>query len=145
MAERLATAVFPQLQFVQPADNKGLLVVGNYGTGKSHLMAMLSVLAEHAELNAEIRNPSVAAAAAAIAGRFQVLRLEIGSTERALRDILVTELEGFLGSLGVDYTFPAVGSFTNNKAAFEAMMAAFQARYPDQGLLVVVDEMLEYL
>ena len=50
MAELLADLVFPQLQFNTPADNKGLLVVGNYGTGKSHLMAVISVIAEHADL-----------------------------------------------------------------------------------------------
>ena len=38
MAERLVELVIPQLQFDQPTDNKGLLVVGNYGTGKSRLM-----------------------------------------------------------------------------------------------------------
>jgi DNA replication protein DnaC len=38
MAERLETTVFSQLQFDEPADQKGVLVVGNYGTGKSHLM-----------------------------------------------------------------------------------------------------------
>ncbi len=45
MAERLTQLVIPQLQFDQPADNKGLLVVGNYGTGKSHLMSVISSLA----------------------------------------------------------------------------------------------------
>lgn len=35
MAEKLTGLVIPQLQFDQPTDNKGLLVVGNYGTGKS--------------------------------------------------------------------------------------------------------------
>ena len=47
MAELLAELVFPQLQFSKPADNKGILVVGNYGTGKSHLMAVVSAVAEH--------------------------------------------------------------------------------------------------
>ena len=46
MAERLTEIVIPQLQFDQPADNKGLLIVGNYGTGKSHLMSVISSLAE---------------------------------------------------------------------------------------------------
>ena len=46
MAERLIGLVIPQLQFDQPVDNKGLLVVGNYGTGKSHLMSVVSSLAE---------------------------------------------------------------------------------------------------
>ena len=35
MSERLVDLVIPQLQFEQPVDNKGILVVGNYGTGKS--------------------------------------------------------------------------------------------------------------
>ena len=41
MAEKLISLVVPQLQFDQPMDNKGLLVVGNYGTGKSHLMFVI--------------------------------------------------------------------------------------------------------
>ena len=40
MADILGDLVFPQLQFGKPADNKGLLVVGNYGTGKSHLVPL---------------------------------------------------------------------------------------------------------
>jgi hypothetical protein len=48
MAERLVNLVIPQLQFDEPADNKGLLVVGNYGTGKSHLMSVVSSLAADA-------------------------------------------------------------------------------------------------
>jgi predicted ATPase len=40
-----------------PADNKGLLVVGNYGTGKSHLMAVISAIAEHADLAARSPTP----------------------------------------------------------------------------------------
>ena len=42
MAEKLSVLVFPQLRFDRPADNKGLLIVGNYGTGKSHLMSVIS-------------------------------------------------------------------------------------------------------
>src|SRR5512142_640175 len=60
MAELLGELVIPQLQFAQPADNKGLLVVGNYGTGKSHLMAVLSAVAEHQELAPLLRNSGVA-------------------------------------------------------------------------------------
>ena len=50
MAEKLINLVVPQLQFDQPMDNKGLLVVGNYGTGKSHLMSVISTLAENGDL-----------------------------------------------------------------------------------------------
>src|ERR1035437_3475558 len=40
MAEQLCNLVIPNLQFESPADNKGVLIVGNYGTGKSHLLSM---------------------------------------------------------------------------------------------------------
>ena len=33
----------------------------------------------------------------------------------------------------------------NNKRAFEDRMARFQAKYPDKDLLVVVDQLLDYL
>ena len=46
MAEVLDELVIEQLQFNRPADNKGLLIVGNYGTGKSHLMSVISTIAE---------------------------------------------------------------------------------------------------
>ena len=46
MAEKITSLVIPQMQFDAPSDNKGLMVVGNYGTGKSHLMSALSAVAE---------------------------------------------------------------------------------------------------
>ena len=52
-------AVFRNLQFDHPADNKGLLIVGNYGTGKSHLMSLISAVAEYPELAQEINNAQV--------------------------------------------------------------------------------------
>ena len=38
MADRLINIVFKQLQYEEQIENTGLLVIGNYGTGKSHLM-----------------------------------------------------------------------------------------------------------
>jgi ABC-type molybdenum transport system ATPase subunit/photorepair protein PhrA len=130
MAELLGDIVFPQLQFAKPADNKGLLVVGNYGTGKSHLMAVVSAIAEHPDLAARLTNPSVAARAAEVAGRFRVIRAEIGSTTMSLRDIVCSVLEDGLARLEVSYEFPATGDRHENKSAFEELMAAFQAVHP---------------
>jgi hypothetical protein len=145
MAEKLTGLVIPQLQFDQPVDNKGLLVVGNYGTGKSHLMSVISSIAEHADLLSALGNAQVAEAAERIAGKFKVVRTEIGATTMSLRDILVGELEEHLAAMGVTYTFPDASQVPNNKRAFEEMMAAFHQEYPDHGLLLVVDELLDYL
>lgn len=145
MAERLIGVVIPQLQFEQPADNKGLLVVGNYGTGKSHLMSVLSAVAERAELGGALTNTTVADAARRIAGRFKVARTELGSTTMDFREFVCSQLEEALASWGVEYRFPPRDKIPNHKRAFEEMMAAFHERFPDQGLLLVVDELLDYL
>jgi energy-coupling factor transporter ATP-binding protein EcfA2/succinate dehydrogenase flavin-adding protein (antitoxin of CptAB toxin-antitoxin module) len=145
MAERLTNLVFPQLQFEQPADNKGVLVVGNYGTGKSHLMSVISGIAEHAQLAQSLNNAKTAEAAQMIAGKFKVIRAEIGSTEMSLRGIVTAHLEEYLAELGISYTFPLADQISSNKPAFEEMMLAFHQVYPDHGLLLVVDELLDYL
>ncbi len=145
MAEKLTSIVIPDLQFDTPSDNKGLMVVGNYGTGKSHLMSVLSAIAEDAATLPLIRCVPVAKAAQRIAGKFKVVRTEIGAVTMSLRDILTAEIEEHLSKLGVNFTFPSAAAVTNNKRAFEEMMAVFQQKYPDQGLLVVVDELLDYL
>jgi len=145
MADRLANVVIPQLQFQTPHDNKGVLIVGNYGTGKSHLMAMLSAIAEHADLVSELSHKRVAEAAQAIAGRFKVRRVEIGASTRSLRDILLDELEEALALWGTPFSFPAADQVTNNKDPLIQAVAGFRARYPEQGILLVVDELLDYL
>jgi hypothetical protein len=145
MAEKFTGLVIPQLQFDQPVDNKGLLIVGNYGTGKSHLMSVISALAENAELSQHLTDTAVAKTAQKIAGRFKVVRTEIGATTMSLRDILVAELEEHLAAIGVSYSFPSAAQVSNSKRAFEEMMAAFHKEYHDFGLLLVVDELLDYL
>ena len=145
MAERLTDLVIPQLQFEHPTDNKGLLVVGNYGTGKSHLMSVISALAEHPDLAAGLSHADAAEAAKKISGRFKVVRTEIGATTMSLRDILVAELEEHLAAMGVSYRFPSIDQVSNNKRSFEEMMTAFHQEFPDHGLLLVVDELLDYL
>ncbi|MCU0615280.1 MAG: DUF6079 family protein, partial [Desulfobacterales bacterium] len=145
MAERLTQLAIPQMQFDRPVDNKGLLVVGNYGTGKSHLMSVVSGLAEDASLVEGLRNKDVRETAMHIAGRFKVIRTEIGATTMSLRDILVAELEENLEKLGVEYVFPEAGAISNHKRAFEDMMEKFGEVFPEHGLLLVVDELLDYL
>ena len=144
MAERISKLMIPQLSFDESVDHKGLLVVGNYGTGKSHLMSVLSLVAEDSTYLSMIRHPKVAEAAQAIAGKFKVHRIEI-SSQMSLRDIVTQQLELFLEQNGVNFTFPPADKVVNNKAAFEDMMAAFGEVHPNHGVLLVVDEFLEYL
>jgi len=145
MAEQLCDLVIPNLQFETPADNKGILVVGNYGTGKSHLLSLLSGLAEHPDLSKAVRGKNVAKASKAISGKFKVVRLELPATKKSLRNIICGRLEDFMANEGLSYSFPADNQVDSNKDDISEMMALFAEKYPDHGLLLVVDELLDYL
>ena len=114
MAQRLCDLVFPQLQYAKPQDNRGLLIVGNYGTGKSHLMSVISSVAESEELQGLLKHEKVRAAATAIAGKFKVIRLEIGSTEMSLREIITGHLEEKLAEWGINFQFPPAVKIREN-------------------------------
>ena len=146
MAEVLDEVIIPHLRFDQPYDHKGLLIVGNYGSGKSHLMSVLSAIAQWPELREKLRYPAIAQALQPVAGRFQVLRMEVGATRMPLRDIVLKEqLEPFLARLGIAFEFPTLSAASNTKDPLLAMLNLFQERYPEQGLLIIVDELLDYL
>lgn len=145
MADQLTNLVVPQLQFVTPQDNRGVLIVGNYGTGKSHLMSVLAAVAEHADLTEDVTHSQVREAMGAIAGRFKVLRTEIGSVTGTLRDMLLDELQDALEEWGTPVSFPPADQVTNNKDLIIQAVATLQERYPDHGLLLVVDELLDHL
>ena len=145
MADRLQAVLFPNLDLNGSPDSKGVLIVGNYGSGKSHLMAMISAIAENADVLAELENTSVREAAKPISGCFKVIRTEIGSTTMGLREILTGALTRHLEQMGVNYSFPAAHEVAENKGCFHDMMDRFHAKYPKHGLLLLVDELLDYL
>lgn len=145
MAEQLCDLVIPNLQFETPADNKGVLIVGNYGTGKSHLLSLISGLAEHPDLTSKVRDKDVVKAAKAVSGKFKVVRLEIPATKKSLRNIICGRLEDFLAGEGLSFSFPADDEVDSNKEDLSSMTALFNEKYPNHGLLLVVDELLDYL
>src|SRR5690606_33928992 len=92
MAEQLTEVLIEQLQLERFVDNKGILIVGNYGTGKSHLMSVISSVAELKGSSERLSNKRVVAKAKEIENKFKVIRIEISSTKMPLRDIICGEL-----------------------------------------------------
>ncbi len=146
MADVILHRVVPTLGLERGEETGGLFVVGNYGTGKSHLMSLISAVAEYAELADGITHAAVTKGVKqTIAGRFRVVRQEFGSTSMPLRDVVLGYLQDGLKKLGVKVQFPSMDEAPNAKDLLIDAMQAFQKKYPDQGLLVVIDELLEYL
>ncbi|SNS76462.1 hypothetical protein SAMN06295967_1258 [Belliella buryatensis] len=121
----------------------GLQVVGNYGTGKSHLMSLISLLAENEGLINLVNDEKPKNDLKTIAGKFKVLRFELGNTE-SLWEVITYQMEEYLKGLGINFSFDGHGP----KPYFDKlllMMSEFEEKFPDKGFLIVIDEMLAYL
>lgn len=145
MKSKLNDIIIKHLQYDEFTDQKALWIVGNYGSGKSHLMSVISALAEFPDLVDKVTNNEVRECADKIAGKFKVIRFEIGASKMDLTDIITYQLTKGLEDIGVSYEFPPMDQITSNhKQYVEEMMAAFHEKYPDHGLLLICDEILDY-
>lgn len=145
MASAINDRILSQLSLEEVVDNKGVFLVGNYGTGKSHLMSVISAIAQDESNIWHLKNKKFAEYTKPIAGRFEVLRIEIGAVRTSLRDIITMELEKDLAKRGISYSFPAEDTITSNKDALNDMMGKLEEVYGNKGYLLVIDELLDYL
>lgn len=131
------------LDFNQSGETFGIQVVGNYGTGKSHLMSLVSLIAENGILNDLLNDEKPKKELKAIAGKFKVLRFELGNTE-SLWEVVTYQIENYLSGLGINFSFDGHGAKPYYDK-LQLMMADFEDKFPVKGFLIVVDEMLAYL
>jgi hypothetical protein len=143
MQEDLNEVILKNLITEATYETKGIQIVGNYGTGKSHLMSLVSAIAENADLVVHIQNEDLREGLKSIAGRYKVLRFEIG-TDKPLKDIVFAQIERYLKKEGIDFTFDADSNFSW-KELIQQMISEFESTYPNQHFLIVIDELLEYL
>ena len=146
MEKRISDIILGQIQFEEYNDNKGIFLVGNYGTGKSHLMSVVSAVAHDASYLDMVQNKKFAEDAKIIAGKFEVLRIEIGASTMSIRDIILGKIKDDFKARGIEFSYPAQNQIVNNKGILDNMMALFADKYgDDKGYLLVVDEVLDYL
>ena len=144
MINLLSSIVVPNLDTSgKVTEQKGISVVGSFGTGKSHLMSVISSVAEDAGLLQYVHNDKIREAFGAFAGKYKVLRFEVGTT-KPLYELVCYRIENFLNSINVDFHFNPDSKDTY-KEQLQQMMAAFEEAYPDNYFLIVIDELLEYL
>lgn len=130
MAESLQAPVLDQLQMDEVVDNKGVLIVGNYGTGKSHLMSVLSAIATDADNVQYLQNKKFAEQVKPIAGKFEVLRIEIGGVVMPLYDVIMGYVQDDFEKRGIDFEVPDYKSVKSIKTVVKDMMIAFSEKYP---------------
>lgn len=132
------------LDYTTNAETFGLQIVGNYGTGKSHLMSLFTLIAENSTYLPLLNNEKARENLKKIAGKYKVLRFELGNTQE-LWEIICYQIDKYLKSIGVDYSITTAYPLEPFAVQLSRMMAYYEAKFPDKGFLLVIDEMLSYL
>ncbi|MBO7485543.1 MAG: hypothetical protein J6T84_05730 [Spirochaetaceae bacterium] len=144
MINMLCTSVVPNLDTSgKVAEQKGISIVGSFGTGKSHLMSVISSIAEDESLLEYVSNDKIKQEFKCFAGKYKVLRFEVANT-KPLWELVTYRIEKYLNSINVDFHFDSSSKDTYREQ-IQQMMSAFEEKYPDKYFLIVIDEMLEYL
>lgn len=143
MREDLKAVVLKNLAINPKYETKGIQIVGSYGTGKSHLMSLVSSIAEHADLADKLSDPLLREDFKPIAGKYKVLRFQIG-TDKPLKDIIFDRIERYLFKNDIKFLFDEASTLSWEEQISQ-MMADFEAKFPDKHFLIVIDELLEYL
>ena len=142
--DRIIPQICSKLDLNASTETKGIQIVGNYGTGKSHLMSLFSIIAENADYLPMVQSAKAKDWLKTIAGKYLVYRFELGHTTE-LWDVVTYYIDQALASWGVDYCISEDASHASYYEKLQKMMAAFEDKYPDKGFMLVVDEMLSYL
>lgn len=132
------------LDYTASYETFGLQIVGNYGTGKSHLMSLFSLIAEDAELLPLVQNDSVQQVLGNIAGKYKVIRFELGSDDE-LWKLVCYQIDKALSEWRINYSILNDNTPDQYSDKLRRMLAHFEQAFPDKGLMIVIDEMLSYL
>lgn len=132
------------LDYTSSLETFGLQIIGTYGTGKSHLMSLISLIGENAEYLPLVKSEIARKVLGNIAGKYMVVRFELGGTNE-LWNLITYQIDKQFANWGIDYSITGDSTPDMYKDKLNRMMAQFETAYPDRGLMIVIDEMLSYL
>jgi len=127
--------------------HKANTVIGNYGSGKSHLIAFLVSLVENPELKEFVKNDAVKNAAKQLERKFFTVQFELQGGQTPLRKwfygLITRQLKE---KYNIDIPpFDLVGEDFDDKENIKKLVHLVKKENPENGLLVIVDEISDFL
>lgn len=143
LSERLSREFFPHLEAMLDPDRgvraSNLLVSGNAGFGKTHLLAAISAVLQGSAPEDALTHPSLRNAASALAGRFHVVPLAAPGPSTDFLPGLVHQLEAYVSTSSRRPWFRSRRSPEHFKARLKDLASDLRRQTPDKALLLVVD------
>ena len=150
ISPNLKAELFQFLQYLngeKPEDNISVDVIGNYGTGKSHLLSFLSIILSKPEMVQYIQDEELRDAFSKINREFIVVKYELPAQDKKFEDIFFRRVRLQLKE-NYDIEIRKIDSETEEKdpkELIEEIMATIKEKYPNKGLIVIFDEYSDFL
>lgn len=129
----------------KPERNTSVDIIGNYGTGKSHLLSFLSIILSNPEMIQYIQDEELKNEFSTMDKEFLVVKYDLPGQNKSLEDIFIyrvkKQLKDFynvdIGDINVDELDP--------KELVEEILLKIKEKYPNKGLIVIFDEYSDFL
>lgn len=129
----------------KPEKNTSVDVIGNYGTGKSHLLTFLSLILSNPEMIQYIQDEDLKDEFASIDKEFLVVKYELPGQDKSLEDIFLYRVKKQLKEIyNVDISDINIEE-KDPKELVEEILLKIKEQYPNKGLIVIFDEYSDFL
>ena len=147
ISESLRSNLLHMFEVLTDPTHKSFNVVGNYGTGKSHFLAFVAALLEHPELRSLVNDEAVREAAKSLDRRYLVVKFELGAAQEVtLRYIFFDQIrQHLLERYDIEVREIDLTKDYDNKQNVLNILNDIKAADPEAGLVVIVDEISDFL
>lgn len=147
ISEGLERQILEFYENIEMTNHKAAKIVGNYGSGKSHLIAFLITSVTDPDLRQFIKNGKVKKAAEKCEHKFFVVQFELNQGEADMATWFYRQLKKQLkDKYGIDIpTFDDKKHFDQQKEFIISVINKVKEKDKTAGLLVVMDEVSDFL
>jgi ABC-type cobalamin/Fe3+-siderophores transport system ATPase subunit len=134
------------LKYMPNDTHKAAQIIGNYGSGKSHLLAFIISILTEKELRKYIKNENVRKAADQLNREFVVINWELQPNDVSLAEYFYDSIELQLEEkYGIKYSFPPIEGAVDHKKNIMDVLQAVKEEDSSRELVVIVDEISDFL
>lgn len=136
------------LQGNMPEDNISINVIGNYGTGKSHLLVFISLVLSKPELTQYIQNEKIREAFANLKKEFILVKYELPAVQsKSLASIFFFRVRKQLKeNYNIEIrSIDLEKEDKDPKELVEEILLQIKDKYPSKGLIVIFDEFSDFI
>ena len=146
ISEGLETQIKDFIDNIKKPNHKAVKIIGNYGSGKSHLIAFLVSIINNHSLRSLIKNKEVRKESETISRSFYTVQFELQPVNVDLAYFFFRELEKQIKrEYGFDIPKYEDGVTLDIKEHLSNIIQLLKQEDPAKGLLVVVDEVSDFL